>query len=302
MRTSVLLLSAFVSPLGYAAAASSDSALTAAARELDALRASEQTRGVDAQRQGLPRVSVPTLTLPASPDAAPPPVQLNETELKRRERQERKAANWLIEGVRQEEAAARRRERSRANGTPGSADLQRAEGADEAEPTEEPETERQSTVEERATSPTPASESKPTDPPNPFASFLADWLSPQDFQRFQRQNAETTRGGVGGTVGSTQAVPGVAPSQLAPTDHWFGGTGPAATSITPAQNPFLTALSLPSPPASETTAVIPPALSIGPAASITPSPPAEAVDQRPALPEFVKPVNDEKYFKPLKRF
>ena len=142
---------------------------------------------------------------------------------------------------------------------------------------------------------------------NPLASFLDDWMSPQDYALLQPGLAASRSGQVGLPTPATSFGPALTERSAIPPlmgnatqTTGLPGAGGAGK---PSENPFLQALepsiailppSLPPPRA----AISPP----GPASLRSPAAPAISPLPPPRVPEFARPASDEKHFKPLKRF
>lgn len=142
---------------------------------------------------------------------------------------------------------------------------------------------------------------------NPLASFLDDWMSPQDFALLQP-------GLAAGRINPISAPTAAPDFGLVALDGRAGSAGqgnalqpsrrPASgRSGTLRENPFLQSIgplvtpisAIVPPPRAATSASAPAAIQASAAAPFLPSTPAR-------IPEFARPTSDEKYFKPLKRF
>ncbi len=133
--------------------------------------------------------------------------------------------------------------------------------------------------------------------PNPLADFLSDWLSPGDHDLL-RSTLEPSA-----VSGGTDRPGPVTIESANPVIAAFGARGRMETGnrdARPADNPFL--------------AFLQPAETDGPAAAAAAPLPAPAPEPLPPpaqlepprtrsrTPDFVRPLQDEKYYKPLKRF
>lgn len=142
---------------------------------------------------------------------------------------------------------------------------------------------------------------------NPLTRYLEDWMSPQDFALLAPGVLQPGKSGV-----ETLAVP--RPTDTAAGTLFPPGVGVEATfglrpsagspvDSSPRENPFLQSLTLPS--AGAIPGMVPPrppapaAPIAAPATALNPAPVAPPA---PRTPDFARPANDEKYFKPLKRF
>jgi hypothetical protein len=146
---------------------------------------------------------------------------------------------------------------------------------------------------------------------NPLNRYLGDWMTPQDYSLLKPGLAQSAMNGLnhegsreGGLVipGSNALRPG-AVDQPGLRSSNVTNDVPAAK---PKENPFLQALNAPAVP------VNPPSSFVTPAQVVTVSPPKISMMAAPPapvsepakskVPDFAKPVQDEKYFKQLKRF
>jgi hypothetical protein len=157
-----------------------------------------------------------------------------------------------------------------------------------------------------------AAAKKPIDPTlNPLNRYMAGWMMPGDF--------ELLRAGVGaGAAGSyLDSGGGLSLAGLAGTAGGDGAADPAFgpvdgarlpamdRSATPRENPYLQNLTAPAPPPGGALALSSPSSPSVPAASSFNAPlvpPPAPEPPKPVIPDFVKPRDDDKYFKPLKRF
>ena len=143
---------------------------------------------------------------------------------------------------------------------------------------------------------------------NPLASFLDDWMSPQDYALLRPELAASRSSQVGlpspahGFGTSLIDRPGF-PNLMTGNAPPATGSSGAGGSGAPRENPFLQALGpsnatfLPSLPPPRSAASLP-----GPAPLPNPTAAPSSPLPPPRVPEFVRPVADEKHFKPLKRF
>lgn len=143
---------------------------------------------------------------------------------------------------------------------------------------------------------------------NPLTHYLGSWMTPQDFALLgPRLNpgAPTPALTAGAPTGTT---PAASPTGVPGTENkaWFGGVRappPAAYGGAPPINPYLAALEFRPPTSGLAPATLPtmvsPSQTVLPAAATVPPP---VSSPQPKIPEFVRPLQDEKYFKQLKRF
>jgi hypothetical protein len=149
-------------------------------------------------------------------------------------------------------------------------------------------------------------ERKPEQAPNPFAPYLAGWMTPADYALLKpvveaANGADLRAGGSANAAGtasfSFQPGPSAAPSGLprapAPENPFLQAMAPVSASFTVGAVAASGAGAAPANPAPAAVIFTP---AIEPAAP-PPTPAAKATQ-----PDFVKPQSDEKYFKPLRRF
>lgn len=280
--------------------------LADAKRELDAIRALRdpaQPPRPDSPRVGAPEWHGPSGGAPAPALRPARPVA-----------PETKSANWLVDAM---QASAKDRERhsgDRSLPSPKSPRRDRALESAERDP-------RRPTVEgltegtarrdaERTANERERDRAVDVDPAaviNPLTRYLEDWMSPQDLALLAPGAMAPGKAGVDSLAGLRpgDATGGVAPPAGVGFDAAFGLRPPAAASIAPPprENPFLQSLAPPAagPPsglAAPKPISPPPAIS-APAAALNPAP---AANPPPRTPDFARPADDEKYFKPLKRF
>ena len=149
-------------------------------------------------------------------------------------------------------------------------------------------------------------ERKELDPTlNPLTRFLSDWMTPKDYALLK----PGLQGARAGESSPRSEVP-VAPfagelSGIVAPDIAIGLAGtnkPAFVAPTPQENPYLQAFNVP-PSLSSTPVSLPAAAPSPKIFAPTVSAPAGIPVSAPGrVPEFAKPMTDEKYFKPLKRF
>lgn len=246
--------------------------LSGAKDQLDAVRAETRTDlPASGQRSGLSTPAVPALVIPTEP--APPTPGLSERELKRRARRERAAANWLVEGVMKGER--------RGSGPLGIAGGWEEQRWDESED-ENPFLASALAADSGNSGSQPKTKQRPVTAPNPFAPFLSTWLTDQPGSALQS---------------SVRGNPATAAADA--------GDATRASGQERRINPYLQGLAAVDVP--QAAAAPPPASSdagrSAPAggAATGVSAPSSAAAPAPKVP-FVPPPNEEKYYKPLKRF
>ncbi len=138
---------------------------------------------------------------------------------------------------------------------------------------------------------------------NPLTSFMATWMTPQDYKLLQSGLKNDGGGEFGNKAG------GGAPlgAQVAASEASIASLGRTVESrpmAGPRENPFLQdyASAATSPAQGKATASAAPVAGVAAPPQKVFTPPPEAVPQKPTTPAFVKPNDDAKYFKPLKRF
>jgi hypothetical protein len=141
---------------------------------------------------------------------------------------------------------------------------------------------------------------------NPLNQFLGDWMTPGDYAMLKPAGREGEIGGIAspGNLSSAPVQTGPAAGPVESLPGW-GGIDKAIAVPSPAKgNPYLQILELPAPPP----AVFAPAnsapspLPAQPAASAIFSAPTPMPQTPGKVPDFVRPLPDEKHFKQLKRF
>lgn len=270
-----------------------NTAISAAKPEFDSIKSS---RDPALQQKGdVPRLSVPEMPAASAPGWTPPSKAI----------QEKKSSNWLVDAMEKQDADRKARNRgdksdrdrdspSRNTGDPLRDEL-KARGevqTGEARPGQTPDDERRSPS---------------TAVNNPLTGFLGGWMTPQDYALLKPGLDKMAL-----PVGERDAVnpaalrlPGTSlPGTTGPDGSLANGVSPLLPSKTK-ENPFLQALA--SPPVaplgaasnSAAAAMLPPPK---PVVTALPPPPPPIEPPKSQLPDFVKPAQDEKYFKPLKRF
>jgi hypothetical protein len=271
------------------AAASDESSISSAKRDFDSIKAARDE--ALHPKSDLPRLSVPELQTGTPAPRAPGTDPANEL------RNKAKSPNWLVEAMEKGKTEARGRNSKNTAGK--DSDPAEAWSADKPALTDlsgaEPKRGKTADSAERR-------ESEP--PPNPLAPYLAGWMTAKDYALLK----PAANGNAGATTAIT--VPGVSPAAVGDsiatsrpeTRLPLRGEGPAGLPP-PSENPFLAALNLPSPaPAALPTAIPPAAVPSVPAAPALRYEPAPAPPPAVRVPDFARPANDDRYFKPLKRF
>ena len=140
---------------------------------------------------------------------------------------------------------------------------------------------------------------------NPLSTFMAGWMSPQDYQLLRSGWAG---GAAKGTTpeGAVRAWSEGAVAMPTPDRGFTSTASPAQGGASSRENPFLAALgpAVPGPtvaPSAAPTWTPPAPVVAKPALDPLPPPPVPS-PAASTVPSFVKPLDDAKYFKPLKKF
>lgn len=315
---------------GFGAAPAPADAIDAAAQQLQTLKADAAAGRAGNSTAALPSIALPELQ--ETPSAPAPLLPNPALDKKKKPR----SANWLVDGVMQAEAHERRaRERARDGGNEprrgdrdslaptsdsSSADatgLADGSGSTDATNPADPtgradeSADRPSRSERRESALDEAAPHRAANEPvfNPLTRFMSDWLAPQDNAALRDAlgPAAPAGGGFAGAPAGRDAPAGSPLDVVLPGLGSDGGRGAAAYRPTkPADNPYLDALSAPPEPA--TSASVPADDGGAPAAIWAPpaqnAPSARPMEEPPKSnePDFAKPFDDDKYYKPLKRF
>jgi hypothetical protein len=289
IRTSVVMLAsgalacaADETPAKKAPAPTED-AIAAAKREFDAVKSARTTP--DLTTADLPKFSAPQLQVGGSALPTPP------RRVAEKANAQKKSANWLVDAMAESDPKA-------AKGDPRGA-REKALAGFEAKAADE------SSAQQKEKRP----EKKPAVPVvNPLDRYMESWMTPQDLALLKPllrpDNAsplsdvdplkipsltDSARGQRGGREGSALAANDVAGKPKAVRE-----------------NPYLAALGMASGPATAPAMLTPtPPLPTAPrapapaAVPVTPEPPAA---QKTTVPSFMKPREDEKFNRQMKRF
>jgi hypothetical protein len=211
----------------------------------------------------------------------------------------RKSENWLLDAMEKKPGAPRRTDaRREKSATDALSSEKKADDMEDARMRDRISTSSRGGADDAANPAENTASPKAVD--NPLTRYMGQWMTPQDYALLQPTLSAAARAGTSPASFSAalpgSAVDGAAAANL---DFALGPTVdvPPPMPRAPAENPYLTGLSLPaSQPAPVSTA---PAPVVPPPMLTTPAP--EAAPVKSNVPDFVKP-SDEKYFKPLKRF
>lgn len=142
-------------------------------------------------------------------------------------------------------------------------------------------------------------ERTPASTPNPLAPYLSSWLAPREYARLQ--SALDRPGEIVSPVSPAPSPGNLEVGVVALPGRNQLPRMPASIGYKPLENPYLQAM-LPS-------AVPGRPSSASPSAPVVARPLSPKVEDLPpqappqsAIPPFVKPLSEERYFKPLKRF
>ena len=310
---------ALLAPLVSLPLASVDAQTTAGPETAPAAAPLEQAkRELEATKGGRIKESdgaLRDLRTAVPPMPVTPPAPLPAPRIDARTGVEKPGRNWLVEAMERKAGANAGKGESRAE-RPGR-ELPREENRSENEGRDREgissarETAREPRREERE----PEGERKRETEVNPFARYLKDWVSPQDFALLQstinapRETGATKPADYVSPQASdiSSAVAAARPGDPGLTSL-FGGRGPgpeiAGSRVRTAENPFLQFL--PGEISTSRSAAQAPGASSQPNAVFTPSQPAiappAAPNPRGAVPEFVRPIADDKLYRQLKRF
>ncbi len=277
-----------------APAPATESSLSAAKRDFDSIKASREE--ALHPKADLPRLTVPELQLSTPAPRAPASERDNETD----PRKKAKSANWLVDAMEKGEKKSGVRDRNGKGSTGKNADPAEAWGteksANQTNFTTAPDNRRQTSSESQE-----RREVEP--PPNPLAPFLAGWMTAQDYALLK----PTVTSGSTANPASPVALPGTAVSAQDPMFSLrpdvrtpFRGDGPSGLAPAPAENPYLSAMNDPAPPSGALALPVTPVAAMPAPAPVryelAPTPPPAKI------PDFARPANDDRYFKPLKRF
>ena len=292
-RSAAVLLFAAIavaaeSPSGATPAAPpAEDSIAAAKRDLEAIKAA---RGMTAP----PQTAVPSFTAPALHIESPGPQRMELPRPAAEAAAAKKSANWLVDAMTAKTVRTTGEKSQRNAATAGEADVADAGENDPAERRLAAEkTERRE------------ARTHPESVVNPLAGFMADWMTPQDFKLLQ---SEPGAGDASGRVARGESFRVLASGEAAGTSAVgaFGRNLPGRSAAPPRGNPFLQDFAGATAPLTANrgaTTAPPAATSVPPPQSVVLPPVMPAPPPPPsALPAFVKPNDDAKYFKPLKRF
>lgn len=278
-----------------------------ARREFEAVKSARQP-GLQ-PRGDIPRFSVPEMQVPPGAGAPLPQRSPSATDPK--------SKNWLVEAMEKRGEAGGRglapRDRGdREAGTRGFGQPDREGGATTGE----------SPDHERA-------ESKPGSAvSNPLARYLDGWMTPQDYALLKPGIADSITK-PGGLAPAVVVKPGAASSSAMPSLNSIAESAAASTREPPRraapgraqENPYLAALrglgggpapvsaglgggtsGVPVAPGAGRVSLAPTLAAPTASTSLAAPPPPQPAPAKSVIPEFAKPNNDDKLFKPLKRF
>ena len=277
--------------------------IDAAKREYDAIKASRDPS--QPQRGALPKLTMPELHTGA-PEAKP----WSPAKTEKPETDARRSGNWLVEAM--EKDARQRKERGRGEPTRSKDDRsprsERDEDLPDAANGVAPSRSREGDEDEVERSGFETKDA--TAVPNPLSRFLGEWMTPRDYALLKPGLEES----LGARMPGERATDGVdfaTPSSVAGINGLFGAAAanvPGSAPQTARENPYLQAMetpasfpAMPPPPVPHVTSTAPITAAPAPIIAAPPNLPP-SVSTKSKIPEFAKPAQDEKYFKPLKRF
>jgi len=268
-------------PAGKSAPPEED-AIVGAKRQFEALKAAP---GGPAQAAAhMPSFATPDFT-PGAPAPHTPAARAEAAATARK-----KSANWLVDAM--AEKGKKIPGRDGRNGTQDGDDINGA--------VESPSGEREPGEKARAA---PRKSFEPG--LNPLDHYLATWMTPQDLALLRPVMRSDPSGLPDrmdfGLASPNAAAPGTSPAGA--VGLLLSGPAASGASAAPRDNPFLQSLT---PPAQPGGTLLPP-LARGPAApppasSLMAPPPNPPPAPKSVTPGFVKPREDEKYYKQMKRF
>lgn len=283
-----------------AAPAPTDDSLATAKRELDQLKRAAAAGSFDNGSGALPSVAIPQVHADDEPVLITPP--RDPTKLKPKQ----PSANWLVDGVMQ---AKRDADKSTDRSGPDRRRTRDTDllSGDKSDPRSSGDTDKAFDPEKLADSPKNADappSARPDTVFNPLSQYMASWMTAQDYSMLRSgldkpagspTDAVATPPAAGPDSGGLSALAGMGGGSLAAPRT--GGY----SAVAPPDNPFLGGLSLPdAPPTTNVASATPPAV-LPPPPLVSPPPPPQQPEHS-TIPDFAKPSDDDKYFKPLKRF
>ena len=270
-----------------ASPAPAEGSISTAKRDFDAVKAA---RNPALQQKGdVPRIGVPDLRtgVPAPTPTAPKKLGT-----------EKKSANWLVEAMEKQQP---RKDRGR-EGDRDKTGRETNKGV--LDPTTESEDSAEMRKRDDSETAAAQEEKRQEEPVNPLASYLGEWMTPQDYALLKPgiERSLSKSGLESGTSPLSSLAPSLGPIGASDANVASGTNLRGALAVAPRENPYLATLGA-SPPSTPVAPVFvpPPA----PMASAPPSVvgPAQMPEPpRSKIPDFAKPAQDEKYFKQLKRF
>ena len=297
-----------------------------AKRDLEVINAVKDARLSPALTGSSPRLALPELRTEAA--AVPPPAL-------RAVKPEATGKNWLLDGMAQTARIRREsRDRQPSTGTnrgssrispdqdldgrgsafgSNSGDGQNATNPLDPLDSQLTRSRGVASAEQAGSSLVPGDESRVPGASNPLTPFLGDWMTPRDYALLRPSLEKASPGGGVGSGDARFSLPGAADFAIESSlNRGIPGGLTTATPIRidppPGANPFLESLNRIeiAPPAQVAPSPGLPGVALIPrsAAQSGPAPASAGVSApvRPSVPDFPKPLHDEKYFKQLKRF
>lgn len=208
-----------------------------------------------------------------------------------------KSANWLVDAMTEKRPDARNERRAGEGGRETTA----TEPETETDPLEAPAVE--SKKEPLGPKPSVSAD-------NPLTSYMAGWMTPKDFELLKVRTAETNFNAAPDREAERASDPAGLEGLLR-GEASMGGGGRAGTAVPPvatrATNPYLADLGSmggPAGPNERTGLLVAGGPADGPAPLLAPTPKVETapVKTDPPPDDRLKPTDDAKYFRQLKRF
>ena len=269
------------------------SATTSAAPAPDAIAgAKKDFESIKSGRDAalLPKGGMPNVNLPPLP-AASPTVTIGTKQ--KIAPPDAKSRNWLIDGIEKQDGSRNSRGQNSRPRDRDDKSISRDDLSDESK--------------QKARQLTGAKEDEEDTPVviNPLASYLGDWMTPQDYALLKPGLSQSFEPGVNAKNPTGLSAPAIAGNVGGVTDFAFGGISssqPLAAQPVTRENPYLQSLKpdLSSPSIATRSNVVSAPPMRAPIPMVTPPQPIPPPQTK--IPEFAKPPTDDRYFKQLKRF
>ncbi len=286
-----------------ASAPPTEDSIAAAKRELEQFKRATSTGALDSRSGAMPSISIPQVHTDDEPVLITPPAD----QLKPKGKP---SANWLVDAMmnpkRDGENGIDRARTDRRTTRDGDLPLRhKTQGVHLTDAEKAGDSDKLADTGKSADPEQPAP-AKPDVVFNPLSQFMTSWMTPQDYTLLKPNLDHSAIATAGPDTQPQAGVASADPDGLAAlagiSGETFAAPKPGYAPPTGADNPFLSAMSLPDalPPTAITQATAATAPS-PPPPLLDPTPPPEQPD-RSTVPDFAKPAEDDKYYKPLKRF